>query len=199
MLFGKKKHNYLQAVAERLEQIDEHISELEKEIREEARSNTEARSSLHDELKKTSRRELMELSGLSGQTEESFCSLREELLSERKGRQREASLNRILGDYIEAFDRLYSLVENDENHAETAELIRKQLAADERDCDIERINETGALLDYELHEVLSVEASGDAGNNKRIARVHRSGYKLNGKVVRKALVTVYISVDSEAG
>lgn len=66
-----------------------------------------------------------------------------------------------------------------------------------RDHGVELV-EVGLKLDPELHQACSVLATTDPASHQRISRVVRAGFRLNGKMLRKAEVEIY-RLESPAG
>ncbi len=61
----------------------------------------------------------------------------------------------------------------------------------ERACAIERIGRAGDRVDYDTHEIISVEPTDDEAKNETVARVFSAGCSYHGEIRKKARVSVY--------
>lgn len=67
--------------------------------------------------------------------------------------------------------------------------VAKQLASELESLGLERIKTVGESFDPHLHEAVAVEGEGE-GDEEEIVEELQAGYKLNGEVLRHAMVKI---------
>lgn len=127
-------------------------------------------------------------------------SLEESLKQERREHgQKEQALLSLIMCCREQMELLEKQIRKDESMEEGRLAAWKQqfhTMAQERQrlmrpCGLEETGQAGDPVDYEIHEVLSVEETGDATKAGTVARVYSCGFLQGGRVIKKARVAAY--------
>ena len=114
----------------------------------------------------------------------------------RSQKEREGLYNSILADIISAFlpvmdnlEKASNAASQDEGYKQGIELVVKQFSDVLTSNGLEVIPTVGAPFDPELHEAVSSVAD-ETLNSGDIKEEYRKGYKIRGKVIRHAMVSV---------
>lgn len=132
----------------------------------------------------------------------------EELREERRGyHQKEQALIALLILCREQMELLEKQIQKDESmegeklaawqrqfHAMAQE--RKRLM---RPCGMEETGQEGEKVDYEIHEVLSVEETTDGEKADTVVQVYSRGFVQGGHVIKKAKVAAYRQTGGKGG
>ena len=97
------------------------------------------------------------------------------------------------------FQRIIEVAGEDPGWRDTLEMLSGQLASAEKEAGINRLGKEGEMLDHSCHEVLSVTETSDPALDKIVEKVHRQGFSEGNKVKRRALVSVYVFKENNAG
>ncbi len=79
----------------------------------------------------------------------------------------------------------------EEDWAEQIAMMEKKLSGELAAARISRIGSSGDEVNYELHEVISIEDTSLSSLHGKIARVLENGYMHEGQVLKKARVSAY--------
>lgn len=119
-----------------------------------------------------------------------------ENFKKRSNKEREALYNSLLADIIASFlpviDNLEKAVQaktEDEGYKQGIELVVKQFSNVLTSNGVEIIPTVGTTFDPELHEAVSSVTDENLGPQE-IKEEFRKGYKIRGKVIRHAMVSV---------
>lgn len=106
-----------------------------------------------------------------------------------------AEVFRDLLGVVDDFERFFQHVESasmdlDDDFVQGVELIHKSLQKVLDRHDVERIDQTGVPVDYELHEAVMTEPVEDEEQDQTVLQVLEVGYRIGEKLVRPAKVKV---------
>jgi molecular chaperone GrpE len=140
---------------------------------------------LEQALKEAADRELRLLADFENYRRRTSANMADERLEEKR---------RLVADLLEVLDSFRLALEHlpaeaDGSVAAGVEAIYRQLEDVLRAHGVERIDPAGETFDPEVHEVLDVVAEADRPP-LGITRVYKYGYRLNGRLIRPALVQV---------
>ena len=179
----KKKENLEEELQENKEtenlKTEEEGIEEEKEEKEETKEQDEVISEL-DKVK------------------DSYIRLQADFENFRRRTEREKSdiykfsSEKLVGKLLSVLDNLdRALAESKENDsfAQGVSLVRKEFLEILQDEGLEEIESDGAVFDANLHHAVFMEKS-DEVESGSIIETFQKGYKLNGKVIRPAMVKV---------
>lgn len=114
----------------------------------------------------------------------------------RNSKERENLYNSILADVISAFlpvmdnlEKAANATTQDEGYKQGIELVVKQFSNVLTSNGVEIIPTVGTTFDPELHEAVSSVTDENLGSQE-IKEEFRKGYKIRGKVIRHAMVSV---------
>jgi molecular chaperone GrpE len=136
------------------------------------------------------------------QTEDRFKRALADLDNYRKRAGRETdrrvdeARERLLRDFLEAIDSLERAIAIDPSLAEGLAPVVQQLEAILARHGVRRFGEPGERFDPERHEAVAVRTT-DEVPDQTVLEVMRSGYALNGRVLRPAEVSVARSSQSD--
>lgn len=114
----------------------------------------------------------------------------------RNSKERENMYNSILADIISAFlpvmdnlEKAANATSQDESYKQGIELVVRQFSDVLTSNGVEIIETVGTTFDPELHEAVSSVTDENLGPQE-IKEEFRKGYKIRGKVIRHAMVSV---------
>ncbi|GEM_PF-485371 len=128
---------------------------------------------------------------------EAVQSLKDEFnrLKERQKREIEEIKKRAEVDLIEAIlpvlDSMQMALEHGIDEEGLKVMLRQFITSLEK-MGLEEVGKEGEEFDPELHEAVGREEAPDESSVNLIAKVHRKGYKFREKLLRPALVVVYV-------
>ena len=167
----------------------------------EEKENLEENNELEKEIKEEKKSENRELSDTKQELEETVDRLKRimaefENYKKRSSKEREMLYNTILSDIISSFlpviDNLEKAVEaktEDESYKEGIELVLKQFSDVLTKFNVEVIKTVGETFDPEVHEAVS-SIQDETKKEKEVVQEFRKGYKIGTKVIRHAMVVV---------
>lgn len=167
----------------------------------EEKENLEENNELEKEIKEEKKSENRELADTKQELEETVDRLKRimaefENYKKRSSKEREMLYNTILSDIISSFlpviDNLEKAVEaktEDESYKEGIELVLKQFSDVLTKFNVEVIKTVGETFDPEVHEAVS-SIQDETKKEKEVVQEFRKGYKIGTKVIRHAMVVV---------
>ena len=184
-------------IQERLEHLETSLLSMERENRESA----EVLSARMSDLRGAANKRDMAIADMLDTWEEwreDARALRSNLSKRYQEEARESAWreNALLEALIDLHDQFYALKRaaeqaDDPIWKRQLELAAEKMAGRYALADLQVIQAKDAPVNYDLHEVVSVEAAEDRSQSMRVADVYICGYAYRGKVVRKAKVAAF--------
>lgn len=193
---GKKERQ----MQERLERLEAALLSMERENRESA----EALSARVSDLRGAANRHDMAIADMLDTWEEWREALRSELSGRYREEARESARreNALLETLVDFHDQFYALKRaaeqaGDHSWKRQLELAGEKMSGKYALADLQIIQAKDAPVNYDLHEVVSVEAAENRNQSMRVADVYTCGYAYRGKVIRKAKVAAFQWTEGE--
>ena len=184
-------------IQERLEHLETSLLSMERENRESA----EVLSARMSDLRGAANKHDMAIADMLDTWEEwreDTRALRSDLSKRYQEEARESAWreNALLEALIDLHDQFYALKRaaeqaDDPIWKRQLELAAEKMAGRYALADLQVIQAKDAPVNYDLHEVVSVEAAEDRSQSMRVADVYICGYAYRGKVIRKAKVAAF--------
>ncbi len=145
-------------------------------------------NSLHADIQKHD----MAIEDLLDELEENSSGKAEHAECIRQSEHTESQLLGLFEAYLEQFWSLrHFAASRDDSWAAQINLMEEALEPYRRSCQISVIEDCGAKVSYELHEVIDTAETSDPALDKTIADIYCCGYLYKGTVRKKAKVSAY--------
>lgn len=167
-------HGFAHSLNQALAELDCSLKDSLNSLHADIQKHDMAIEDLLDELEENS----------SGKTEHAECI--------RQSEHTESQLLGLFEAYLEQFWSLrHFAASRDDSWAAQINLMEEALEPYRRSCQISVIEDCGAKVSYELHEVIDTAETSDPALDKTIADIYCCGYLYKGTVRKKAKVSAY--------
>lgn len=194
--FHQSQDNTVQSIGELDTAINERLYALEDQFQQTFHPFESRFQQLHAEIHKHD----MAIEDLLDEWEEKSSDEQSIKLRLQESDAAEKLLLNLFEAYQEQFWSLkHYAASKDDTWASQIALMEKNLEHCRRSCAISIIQDCGASVDYDLHDIIEVVPTKDPALDKTIAEIYHCGYLYKGKVRKKAQVSAYRFSEKEAG
>ncbi len=196
MLFKRKKES-----AAILQQTERRLGDLKEQLKQQNEAQERYSAAFREEfqqgiekLRKDISRQDMAIEDLLDAWEQSREDASEAAAIRKEAGRTEENLLQLIEAYQQAFESIQGYAEsNDANLQSQLGLMEDKLQQYRGPCGIALIKGCGQPVNYAAQEIIEVKDTEDATLDGAVAQVYQSGYYYQGKVRKKAKVSVYRS------